>query len=172
MILTGLEIKNEVEKNKILIDPFDERNINPNSYNFHLDNTLKIYTDKILDPKKKLNTKDIIIPEEGLLLKRNKLYLGSTIEIMGSNSYIPMIFGRSSIGRLGLFIHITAPLGDIGFHGKWTLQLHVTEPVVVYPGLRLGQIMFFKPLGEISLYDGKYKNSRFPRKSEIKNDFE
>ncbi len=90
---------------------------------------------------------------------------------MGSNYYAPFIYGRSSVGRLGLFVQITAPLGDIGFSGKWTLQLTPVRPVRVYPGMKIGQIFFLKPYGEINLYTGKYQNSNGPRKSEIYKDF-
>lgn len=172
MILTGNKIKDEVTNGHIIIRPFSSSNINPNSYNFHLSNKLLVYNDDVLDVKKDLSLKEIIIPEDGYVLEKDKLYLSSTIEIMGSEKYIPMIFGRSSIGRLGLFIQITAPIGDIGYEGNWTLQLNATVPIKVYPGLKIGQIMFFSPYGEITPYDGKYKNSRTPRKSEIYKDFQ
>ena len=63
----------------------------------------------------------ITIPEDGLLLEPQKLYLGRTIEYTATEGYVPMLEGRSSIGRLGLFVHVTAGFGDIGFKGFWTL---------------------------------------------------
>jgi len=171
MILTGKKIKEEVKRKKIIIKPFKEDCLNPNSYNFHLGKTILTYKNKILDPKVEQPTDKIEMNETGLVLQPGELYLGHTEEIMGSNFYAPFIFGRSSVGRLGIFVQINAPLGDIGFKGKWTLQITPVRPVKVYPGMRIGQIFFLKPQGEISLYKGKYQNSDNPRKSEIYRDF-
>jgi len=172
MILTGKKIENEVHAGKINISPFSKNFLNPNSYNFHLDKKILVYKNKILDPKKEQPTDEITIPKEGIILQPNKLYLGCTIEEIGSPCYVPLLFGRSSIGRLGLFVQITAPLGDIGTYGKWTLMLTPVLPIKVYYNMRIGQILFIAPKGEIELYKGKYKNSKKPRKSEIFKDFE
>ena len=170
MILTGTEIEKQVINNKIIISPFDKSRLNPNSYNFQLDNKLLIYKCENLDPYSD-NSYDIItIPESGYLLKPNELYLGNTIEKMGSEYYVPMICARSSIGRLGLFINITAPLGDIGFIGQWTLQLAATQPIIVYPSMQIGQIMFWAVDGKINLYKGKYQNSSGPQYSKSYHD--
>lgn len=67
--------------------------------------------------------KKLIIPEEGLLLEPRRLYLGRTNEFTKTDKYIPMLEGRSSTGRLGLFIHVTAGFGDVGFAGFWTLEI-------------------------------------------------
>ncbi len=96
-----------------MIDPYDEKLINPNSYNLRLHNELLTYTDEILDMKKQLNTEKIIIPDDGHVLHPGKLYLGRTYEKTSTNSFVPMLEGRSSVGRLGLFIHVTAGFGDI-----------------------------------------------------------
>ncbi|GIT10366.1 MAG: hypothetical protein CM1200mP31_5350 [Candidatus Neomarinimicrobiota bacterium] len=106
MILSGKEIINRQGKD-IVIDPFDENQVNPNSYNLRLHNELLEYDSPILDMKKENSGTKIIIPEEGLLLESNKLYLGRTIEYTETNNFIPMLEGRSSVGRLGLFVHIT-----------------------------------------------------------------
>ena len=160
-----------MESGKIVISPFDTDRLNPNSYNFHLSDTLEVYENNIIDPKIPQPTKKITIPEEGYVLQPNQLYLGFTQEVMGGDHYVPFIFGRSSIGRLGLFVQITAPLGDIGFKGRWTLQLTPTIPLRVYSGMRIGQILFIQPMGQISLYEGKYQNATTSRKSEIYQDF-
>lgn len=171
MILTGSKIEKEVSKGRIIIDPYSPNCLNPNSYNFHLSSSLLIYTNSVIDSKIEQPTKEIKIPDDGIILAPGELYLGSTQEIMGSDYYAPFIYGRSSIGRLGLFINITAPLGDIGFAGRWTLQLSAIRPVKVYIGMRIGQIFFLKPFGKIELYNGKYQNSKGPRKSEVYKDF-
>lgn len=171
MILTGKKITEEVLSSNITIDPFTPEQINPNSYNFRLGSKVKIYKNTILDPKIVNETEDIEIPDSGLILEPNRIYLGHTEEIMGSKTYVPIIRGRSSIGRIGLFIHITADLIDIGSINQWTLQMHAVQPVKVYKGMLIGQVTFWKVEGEIVLYEGKYQGSRGPVASQIFKDF-
>src|SRR5260221_2524124 len=132
MIITGLKIYEKVLENRIIIDPFFSSQLNPNSYNFRLGNSLTIYEEEVIDPKKENATCVIEIPPEGYILEPTKLYLGHTEEVMGSNFYVPIIRGRSSIGRIGLFVHITADLIDIGSINQWTLQMHCVQPVRSY----------------------------------------
>lgn len=113
----------------------------------------------------------IEIPTEGLLLNPHSLYLGHTEEIMGSEYFVPIIRGRSSIGRLGLFINVTADLIDIGSINQWTLQLHAIQPIVVYPGMLIGQVTFWCTFGAITLYKGKYQRSKGPMESQMYKDF-
>ncbi len=117
MILTGSKIKSEVKKGTIVIEPFDGKQINPNSYDFRIGSTLVVYRNKILDSKKDNPTIVIKIPKSGVILYPEKLYLGHTIEKIGSNHYVPVVRGKSSTGRVGLFVHITADLIDIGYIG-------------------------------------------------------
>ena len=112
MILSGREIKNRIGKN-IFIEPFSESQLNPNSYNLRLDKEILVYDNNILDMKKENKASKFIIPEEGILLETNKLYLGRTIEYTKTTSCVPMLEGRSSVGRLGLFVHVTAGFGVI-----------------------------------------------------------
>lgn len=171
MILSGLKIKEEVFNKKITIKPFNEKDINPNSYNYTLGDYVKVYKSKVLDAKCKQEVEIIPIPDEGLVLEPNKVYLGFTQEIIGSDHYVPVITGRSSTGRLGLFVQITSDLVDIGFTGRLTLQLHATQPVKIYKGMKIGQIMFWRVYGDVELYNGKYQNSKEPRESEVWRDF-
>lgn len=171
MILTGNKIIEEVKNNKIIIDPFSLEQVNPNSYDFRLGNSIKIYKEKVLDVKKRNETETITIPKEGLLLMPDKLYLGHTLEVMGSNFYVPIIRGRSSIGRIGIFIHITADLIDIGSVNQWTLQMHAVQPVKIYPEMLIGQVTFWTIQGRIKLYEGKYQGSKGPMASQIYKDF-
>jgi dCTP deaminase len=99
------------------------------------------------------------------VLQPGELYLGHTVEEVGSDLYVPLLFGRSSVGRLGLFVEITAPIGDLGFHGQWTLMLTPTRPLRVYPGMKIGQVMFFVSAGAMDLYRGKYRGSAGPQPS-------
>ena len=141
MILSGKEIEKNLGNN-ILIEPYDSKQLNPNSYNLRLFNELMVYDNDKLDMKKENKVHKISIPEEGLLLEPFKLYLGRTIEHTTTNGFIPMLEGRSSIGRLGMFIHVTAGFGDVGFSGYWTLEIFVIQPLMIYPGVEICQIYF------------------------------
>lgn len=140
MILSGQEIKKHMGK-EIIIEPFDEKRINPNSYNLSLAGELLVYDNHVLDMKEPNPVSRIIIPEDGLLLEPNRLYLGRTNEYTSTSRYVPMMEGRSSTGRLGLFIHVTAGFGDIGFSGYWTLEIFCVQPVRIYPNVEICQII-------------------------------
>ena len=159
MILSGLEIKRRVENGDIFITDFDPEKVNPNSYNLRLHNELVVYDEEVLDMKRPLKTKKIIIPEEGFLLQPGKLYLGRTFERTTTKNLVPMLEGRSSVGRLGIFIHVTAGFGDIGFDGFWTLEIQCIQPVRIYPMVDIAQIYYHSLLGDTAItYDktGKY----------------
>lgn len=173
MILSGKEIHKQIAAGKIVIEPFDKGFINPNSYNLRLHNELLIYTDEILDMKKPLNTQKLIIPEDGLVLQPGRLYLGRTYEKTSTTSYVPMLEGRSSIGRLGLFIHVTAGFGDVGFSGFWTLEIQCVQPVRIYPMVEICQIYYHTLDGEFDSYhSGKYQNNTGIQPSLLYKDFE
>jgi dCTP deaminase len=165
MILTGPEITTAAADGRVVISPFKPEQVNPNSYNVSLGDRLLTYTDEIIDPYRPNPTREIRVGPEGFVLQPDQLYLGNTEEQVGSDVYVPLLFGRSSVGRLGLFVEITAPIGDIGFHGQWTLMLSPVRPLRVYPGMKIGQIMFFVSKGEIDLYEGKYQSSAGPQES-------
>lgn len=171
MILTGDEITKRVNSKDITIKPFITSNINPNSYNFRLHHTLVVYDEEVLDPTKKLKTRNIDVPAEGLVLEPHRLYLASTIEVMGSRQYVPTYAARSSIARLGMFINLSAPLGDIGFIGRWTIQIYCLHPIRVYAGMNIGQMMFWVVHGEVNLYDGKYQSANGVIESLLYKDF-
>lgn len=171
MILSGKEILKKVGK-EIVIDPFDECRLNPNSYNLRLHNELLIYEDEVLDMKKANKTKSLIIPEEGMTLEPGKLYLGRTFEYTRTDKYVPMLEGRSSIGRLGLYIHVTAGFGDVGFSGYWTLEIQCVQPVRIYPMVEICQIYYHSIGGEYEKYSsGKYQNNTGIQPSLLYKDF-
>ena len=172
MILSGKEIKNKLGK-EIVIEPFSEKQLNPNSYNLKLHNELLIYDETILDMKKQNKVNKIIIPEEGLVLEPGKLYLGRTLEYTATEKYVPMLEGRSSIGRLGLFIHVTAGFGDVGFRGYWTLEIFCVQPIRIYSGVELCQIYYHSIEGDYDMYSsGKYQNNEEVQPSLLYKDFE
>lgn len=172
MILSGKEILKHIG-DKIIIEPFDEKKVNPNSYNLSLHNELLVYENCTLDMKKLNLTTTITIPESGLLLEPNKLYLGRTNEFTKTESFVPMLEGRSSTGRLGLFIHVTAGFGDVGFAGFWTLEIFCVQPIIIYPNVDICQIYFHSIQGEFELYQsGKYQNNTGIQPSLMYKDFE
>jgi deoxycytidine triphosphate deaminase len=172
MILTGPEIAREVDAGRIVIDPFTRTQLNPNSYNFRLGRFLRTYTADVLDARLENPWEEREIPATGYRLAAGRLYLGHTVEVLGSDHYAPTFAARSSVARLGLFINLSASLGDIGFVGQWTLQLAPTVDVVVYPEMRIGQMMWWCPKGKVDLYDGKYQNSIGPQSTLIFRDFD
>jgi len=162
MILTGVKILEEVQKGKIEISPFNKNRITTNSYDLQLGKTIIKYKENLIDPKKPARYEEIEIPKSGLLLKSNEFVLGHSNERIGSDYYVPIIHGKSGTARLGLFVHITADLIDIGSHGVSTFQLYATLPVYIYPGMLIAQVSFWVPYGRITLYNGKYQNSTKP----------
>lgn len=188
MVLTGLEILEQIKVGSIEISDFDIKRLNPNSYNLRLHNELKIYDfdyikqqtqndprnqgQAILDMKMKHPTKNIIIPEDGIILWPDVLYLGRTVERTKTVGFCPQIEGRSSIGRLGIDIHKTAGWGDDGFDNYWTLEIVVTHPVRVYPFVDFCQIIYMKTIGDASMkYKGKYQKTGVIDGSKIYEEF-
>ncbi len=172
MLLSGIEIKNNLGKG-IVINPFSEKQLGPNSYNLKLHDELLVYTESTLDMKKENRYEKIIIPEEGLLLEPNTLYLGRTLEFTSTDGFVPMLEGRSSVGRLGLFVHVTAGFGDIGFAGYWTLEIHCIQPIIIYPYIEICQIYYHTIQGEYKLYNSKkYQNNSGIQASKLYLDFE
>lgn len=172
MILSGLEIQKRLNRD-IFIEPFDEKRLNPNSYNLRLHNELVVYGDPVLDMKRDHPHRTIPIPEEGLLLEPGTLYLGRTCEYTRTYGLVPMLEGRSSVGRLGLCIHVTAGFGDVGFEGYWTLEIHCVQPVRIYPLAEVCQIYYHTIEGEFAPYkSGKYQGNRGIQTSQMYRDFE
>lgn len=172
MILSGLEIRKQLDKT-IFIEPYDEKQLNPNSYNLRLHQDLLVYDEPELDMRKPNAASKMVIPEEGLLLQPGKLYLGRTVEHTRTENYVPMLEGRSSIGRLGLFVHVTAGFGDVGFNGFWTLEMFCIHPLRIYAGVEICQIFYHAIEGEYEKYaSGKYQNNRGIQPSLLYKDFE
>lgn len=160
MILSGEEIRTNLGSN-IVIEPFEPARLNPNSYNLTLHHELLTYEEVVLDMRCPSRTRRMVIPPEGLVLNPQQLYLGRTAEYTETHNLVPMIEGRSSIGRLGLFVHVTAGFGDVGFRGYWTLEMFAVQPVRIYPGVPICQIFYHQILGDICEYaSDKYQDNR------------
>ena len=152
MILTGDQIKWAHEHGYLDIDPWDDKRLNPNSYNLRLADELMVYGKtfpgweddpiQLLDMKAEIPTTTIKIPEKGYVIKPGVLYLGRTMERTETHKFVPMLEGRSSGGRLGISIHETAGFGDIGFCGYWTLEITCAQPIRIYAGVDICQIYY------------------------------
>lgn len=171
MILTGKKIIQELRNQKIDIYPFNKKRVTTNSYDLSLGNKIIRYKKSLIDPKEKNMYEEMIIPDEGLTLKAGDFVLGHSVERIGSDFYVPIIHGKSGTARMGLFVHVTADLIDIGSHGVTTFQLYATLPVRIYPGMLIAQVSFWVPFGDINLYKGKYQNSVGPQVSKMYKNF-
>ena len=171
-ILGDNQILKAVNEGDIFISDFNTKKLNPNGYNLSLNNKLLVYTDEVLDMRKPNPTKEIIIPEEGLVLYPGQLYLGKTNEFTKTSpKYVPMLEGRSSTGRLGIDVHICAGAGDAGYEGNWTLEIRVVKPVRIYANVDVCQIMYHKVKGKVNKpYNGKYQGKTDVNASEMFKD--
>jgi len=145
-----------MEKGNIVIEPFNQSCLGTNSYDVHLGKYLATYKDAVIDARKHNHIEVFEIPEEGYVLEPKTLYLGVTEEYTESHAQVPFLEGKSSVGRLGIDIHATAGKGDVGFCNTWTLEISVTQPVRIYYGMPIGQLIYFEVKGEIeNLYNKK-----------------
>lgn len=158
MILTGPEIVRRIGEGSIVITPFNKDRVNPNSVNLTLAPELKIYDHGIIDTRRRPKTTPFMISPDGYTLSPGTLYLASTVEWTETYHLVPRIDGRSSFGRSGLFIHVTAGFGDVGFRGRFTLELVCVQPVVIYPYQEICQISYHTITGEEQQYAGRYQN--------------
>lgn len=163
-MLSGLEITRQIQLGNIEIYPFDFGNVNPNSVNVRLGDEIMWIDDVVVDlHRKPLSMLRKPIPSEGFLLKKGNVYLASTIERIHSKCFVPVIDGRSTIGRYGLAVHITAGFGDVGFNGQFVLELEARHrDTLIRPGDMIAQVSFHEVTGEISLYNGSYQNQTGP----------
>lgn len=172
MILSGREIRSHLG-DRIVIDPFSEQQLNPNSYNLKLHDGLRVYQSTELDMRVENPSEELKIPAEGLLLEPHRLYLGRTVEFTATDGFVPMLEGRSSIGRLGLFVHITAGFGDVGFRGYWTLEMFCVQPIRIYAGVEICQVFYHTLQGDYDPYhSGKYQNNTGIQHSLLYKDFD
>jgi dCTP deaminase len=163
MILSGNEIRNRVDIGEILINPFVPENLNPNSYNYRLGEEYALLPKEYSLGEGGINGVSSRIPEDGLLVRPGTVLLANTYEVIGSKHFVTSLMGRSSIGRLGLFVQISADLGNLGPAHKWTLEITSVQPVIIYPKMTIGQVSFWVPYGDINAYSGNYVNFDSPQ---------
>ena len=160
-ILSDREILRQIELGNIVIKPFKRESLGTNSYDVHLGPYLRVYVDSILDAKKDNRSRLIKIPPEGYVLQPNRLYLGTTLEYTETYGFVPSIEGRSSVGRLGIQIHVTAGFGDVGFKNYWTLEITAIHPVRIYAGMPIAQLIYTTLEGEPEKTYDKKKSAKY-----------
>ena len=167
-ILSDRDILRAWDEGSIKIEPFHLSNVGPNSVDVHLGKWLMEFAvNPPLDAKKSPMNRLWEIPKEGFLLESGRLYLGATEEYTETHGFVPYLDGRSSVGRMGLFIHVTAGRGDSGFCGHWTMELVAVQPIRIYAGMRIGQLTYHTLSSPPSIpYDkktGDSYNNRDPK---------
>lgn len=167
MILTDKEILSHIEKGSIKVEPFRRDCLGSNSYDVHLGKTLAVYKDRVLDARKHNLIETFEIPEEGFVLEPHHFYLGVTEEYTETFKHVPFLEGKSSVGRLGIDIHATAGKGDVGFCNYWTLEISVKQPVRVYPGMPIGQLIYFEIQGELLVPYNEKPSAKYNQKAQI-----
>ncbi len=165
MILTDKQILTAIADASIVIEPFRIECLGSNSYDVHLSKTLAVYRDKVLDARKHNEVEYLEIPEGGMVLNPDTLYLGVTEEYTETHKHVPFLEGKSSVGRLGIDIHATAGKGDIGFCNTWTLEISVRQPVRVYAGMPIGQLIYFETSVDVSIPYGKKPDAKYTIRS-------
>jgi dCTP deaminase len=165
MILTDKEILTALSNGQIIIEPFDPASLGTNSYDVHLSAHLAVYKDRVLDAKTHNKIDHFVIDTDGYVIQPGTLYLGSTIEYTETHNSVPFLEGKSSVGRLGIDIHATAGKGDVGFCNYWTLEISCVQPVRIYPGMPIGQLIYFGVEGEINNYYYKKVNAKYTERT-------
>jgi dCTP deaminase len=166
MILTDTKILEEMQRGNIVISPFERMYLGSNSYDVHLGKHLAVYRSDILDAKVHNEVDHFFIPDDGLILLPHRLYLGVTEEYTETHRQVPFLEGKSSIGRLGIDIHATAGKGDVGFCNTWTLEISVKQPVRVYHGMPIGQLIYFEISGEIGTSYGAKSSAKYTTRTD------
>jgi len=162
-VLSDTEILQEIKAGSIVIEPFRRSCLGSNSYDVHLGEWLGIYESDYLDCKLDDKIKYIQMNElSGFQLQPGQLYLGVTEEFTDTGvQLLPNIDGKSSIGRKGIFVHVTAGRGDAAFQGHWTLEIVCVKPVVIYPGMPIAQLTYETIRGKVARPYNKKKDAKY-----------
>jgi dCTP deaminase len=187
VILSDVSIRTALSNGRIIIDPLDERSIQPSSVDLRVDRYFRVfrnYTTPYIDPKKpQENLTELVevVDDGAFILHPGEFVLGSTFERVAlPDDLVARLEGKSSVGRLGLLIHSTAGFVDAGWDGHLTLELSnvANLPIAIYPGMKIGQISFLEmttpasaPYGSAAM-GSKYQGQRGPTPSRYYLNFE
>jgi len=153
VLLSDRDIRAEVEAGRVLIAPYDPEMIQPSSVDVRLDRHFRLFDNHRYphidpaEPQEDLTQPFECEPGEPLVLHPGEFVLGSSYERIGlPDNIAARLEGKSSLGRLGLLTHSTAGFIDPGFHGHVTLELSnvSTLPILLRPGMKIGQMCFFQ----------------------------
>lgn len=165
MIISDTEILREIDNGNILIEPFKNECLGANSYDVHLGRHLAVYKNRVLDARAHNEIVEVIIPDEGIEIQPGTLYLGVTEEYTETHIHVPFLEGKSSLGRLGIDIHATAGKGDVGYCNTWTLEISCVQPVRIYAGMPVGQLIYFSVQGEIKTPYNKKRTAKYSKRT-------
>lgn len=143
MILTGPRIAEAISAGDIVFAPFDGAT-NPNSVDIRLGDMIRDYSNAHIDAAAAAPAPLAQpIPADGLWLTPGGLYTADSRETFGSARYVPIVHGKSSIARAGLFVHVNGDMVDLGVIAPFTFQLVPTAPIRVKPGMAIAQVTFW-----------------------------
>lgn len=162
MILSDIQIEAAIHSGEIVVSPFDPNALRVNSYDVHLGRTLLVSARQELDAAVAEQWDALEIPTRGIVLAPGRLYLAATREYTESHIHVPYLDGKSSVGRLGCFIHATAGRGDVGFCGHWTMEISVVQPLRIYAGMPIGQLTWHECGAPSAPYDHKAGSNFMP----------
>ncbi len=189
-ILSDKTMKEYLEEGKIVIDPLkDEQQIQPSSVDMRLGDEFKVFKvirKPYIDPKDEEDIAEYMesstVPEgEAFIIHPNEFALATTQEyVKVPDDLVARVEGRSSMGRLGVTMHVTAGYVDPGFEGRITLEISNigAMPVALYPGQRVCQLVFETMTTPAELpYGHPKRNSKYmkqlkPESSRVKLDYE
>jgi dCTP deaminase len=183
MILSDITIREEIDAGRVVIDPFDPACIQPSSVDLHVDAEFRVFRNNrypFIDVKQQQDLTELVEvkPEEVFILHPGEFVLGSTLERVAlPDDLVARLEGKSSLGRLGLLIHSTAGYVDPGWDGFLTLELSnvANLPITIYPGMKIGQISFFRLTTPAAMPYGsagnKYQGQRGPTASRFFEEF-
>ena len=174
-MLADSDIRKALATGAISVRGLRKDSIGSNSIDLHLAPTLAVYTSSVLDAARQNPIHLFRIPDTGYMLEPGRLYLGVTREwTETTGGIVPWLDGKSSAGRLGLSVHATAGRGDAGFQGHWTLEISVLcarplpwymrwrkEGVIVYPGMPIAQLSYFRTEGPVEMPYGAKPNAKY-----------
>ena len=171
MLLTGSEIIRQVSTGGVRIEPFQPEQVEQNSYGFRLGHRLVECAEPVFDSRlPPTRVAPTLIPPTGVVLQPDRLYLGETLEIIGSTEHACELYGTLSVAALGVWIQVSAPLGHTGAVVRWTLEIRVTQPIRVHAGMMIGKVAFWGVDGDVTPYHGRYAGQIAVTQSRLASD--